>query len=148
MSKLFQTDGSWPLLVVRLALGTAIWPHGAQKLLGGLFGGPGLAGTVQVMTQSGIPAVLVVLVIVAEFFGSLGLILGFLTRIAAFGVACVMVGAVLLVHWPNGFFMNWGGQQAGEGFEYHILAVGMALALLIGGGGKGSVDQAVGRRFR
>jgi putative oxidoreductase len=145
MWRLLRTEDSWPLLVGRVALGVAIWPHGAQKLLG-WFGGPGFAGILQGMTQQGIPALLVVLVVVAEFFGSLGLILGFLTRIAAFGVGCVMVGAVGLVHWPVGFFMNWGGQPAGEGFEYHILASGLALALAIGGGGKASVDRALTRR--
>lgn len=120
-----------------------MFPHGAQKALG-WFGGPGCSQTMGLFTdQLHLPAALALLVIAAEFLGSLGLIAGFLTRVAAFGIACNMVGAILLVHLPNGFFMNWTGQQAGEGFEFHILAIGIALALLIGGGGKASVDRAI-----
>ena len=94
----------------------------------------------------GIPLVLAALVIAAEFLGSLGLISGLLTRVAALGITCVMLGAIFLVHLPNGFFMNWGGTQAGEGFEYHLLAIAIAAALLLKGGGKWSVDRALSRR--
>ena len=82
-----------------------------------------------------------------EFFGSLGLIAGFLTRFSAFGILCVMTGAVTMVHWDNGFFMNWSGKQGGEGFEYHLLAMGMAVALIVSGGGKYSVDGWIARTF-
>jgi putative oxidoreductase len=92
-----------------------------------------------------LPAALVFIVIIAEFFGSLGLILGFLTRIAAFGIGCVMLGAILTVHGKVGFFMNWTGKQPGEGFEYHLLALALAVALMIKGGGKASVDLALTR---
>lgn len=147
MKVLFQTNDAASLLILRLTLGGVMLPHGAQKLLG-WFGGYGFAGTMGMFTDKmGIPAVLAFLVILAESFGSLGLIVGFLTRIAAFGIAWVMVGAIFLVHVPHGFFMNWFGQQAGEGFEYHLLAIGICLALLLSGGGKWSVDGIISKRL-
>lgn len=127
-------------LVMRVMLGIVIFPHGAQKLFG-WFGGYGLEGTLNFFTQSmGVPFFIAIMVIIAESLGALGLILGFLTRIAAFGVACVMAGAIFMVHLENGFFMNWSGKQAGEGFEYHLLAIGLAVALMLTGGGKASLD--------
>jgi putative oxidoreductase len=142
MNALFRTQDSTPLMLVRLALGIVMLPHGLQKTLG-MFGGAGFAGTMGMFTQQGMPAFLAFLVILSESAGSLGLIVGFLTRIAGFGCACVMLGAIAMVHFQNGFFMNWFGKQAGEGFEFHILALGMALAVVIGGGGKASIDQAI-----
>jgi putative oxidoreductase len=129
----------------RLVAAVVFFPHGAQKLLG-WFGGPAFAATMEALTQKrGIPAVLAFLVIIAEFFGSLGLAVGFLTRLAAFGLGCVMVTAALLVHLPNGFFMNWTGTQKGEGFEFHVLALGILIALLWKGGGRASVDRMLTR---
>lgn len=145
MKRLMRTDGGAAGLILRLTLGIVIFPHGAQKLLG-WFGGGGFSGTVGFFESMGIPAAVTVLVIVAEFFGSLGLLVGFLTRICALGVGAVMLGAIFLVHAPNGFFMNWTGQQAGEGFEYHLLALGIVLALLVTGGGAASVDKALASR--
>ena len=148
MRKLFATHDSWSLLILRVTMGVVMFPHGAQKLLG-WFGGYGFSGTMNVFTEKmGIPSALVFLVIMTEFFGSLGLIVGFLTRVATFGVFCIMVVAIAMVHWPNGFFMNWSGKQAGEGFEYHLLAIGIALVLMIYGAGKGSVDQGVARGMK
>jgi putative oxidoreductase len=95
------------------------------------------------LTGSGIPAAFALLAIAAEFLGPLGLAVGLLTRIAAFGIACVMVVAIVTVHWPNGFFMNWYGNQKGEGFEYHLLALGIAVTLIIVGGGAWSLDAAL-----
>lgn len=141
MKRLLQTEDSWAGLVLRLALGLVMFPHGAQKVLG-WFGGYGFTATLDAFTtKMGIPAVFALLAIIAEFFGSLGLLVGLLTRVAAFGIGCVMVVAVATVHLHNGFFMNWFGQKAGEGFEYHLLAVGIALALMIVGGGRWSVDR-------
>jgi putative oxidoreductase len=138
---LIRTDNDMIPLILRLFLGGVIFPHGAQKVFG-WFGGGGFAGTLQQFTEGmGIPLILALLVIIAEFFGSLALITGLLTRLAAFGIAAVMVGAMILVHWENGFFMNWSGTQAGEGFEYHLLAIGIALALILKGGGKASLDR-------
>jgi putative oxidoreductase len=142
MKSLLRTNDSWPLLIARLGLGVVMLPHGLQKTVG-LFGGYGFSGTMGYFTSQGMPALLAFLVILSESAGSLGLIVGFLTRIAAFGCASVMLGAIAMVHWQNGFFMNWFGKQAGEGFEYHVLAIGLALALLVGGGGKASLDRAI-----
>lgn len=148
MRKLFATSDSWSLLILRVTLGVVMFPHGAQKLLG-WYGGYGFSGTMNMFTEKmGIPTFLAFLVIMAESLGSLGLIVGFLTRVAAFGVFCIMVVAIAMVHWPNGFFMNWSGKQPGEGFEYHLLAIGIALVLMIYGGGKGSVDQGVARGMK
>jgi len=141
--KLLQTPKSGTMMLLRLVLGVVFFAHGAQKLLG-WFGGYGFHGTMAMFTsQLGIPAGLAFLVIVAEFFGGLGLILGFLSRIAAFGIAIEMLVAVFLVHAPNGFFMNWSGNQRGEGFEYHLLALAMCTAVMIKGAGAFSIDRAV-----
>ncbi len=146
IEKLFGTDNDWSSLVLRVMLGLVMFPHGAQKVLG-WFGGHGLAGTLGFFTGTmGIPLALALLVIAAEFLGSLGLITGLLTRLSAFGIACVMLGAIFKVHLPNGFFMNWSGTQAGEGFEYHLLAIAIAVALLLKGGGKWSLDGLIARR--
>jgi putative oxidoreductase len=135
------------LTVLRLALGVVLFSHGAQKVLG-WYGGAGFSGTMQMFTGTmGIPALLAVLAIAAEFLGGLGLIAGFLGRIAAFGIIANMVVAIFMVHAPFGFFMNWTGAQAGEGFEYHLLAIAIGLAVLIRGSGALSVDLALGRRL-
>jgi putative oxidoreductase len=146
LKRLLETEDDVAALVSRLALGIVIFPHGAQKALG-WFGGFGFSGTMGFFTETlGIPAVFAFLAILAEFAGSLGLIVGLLGRIAAFGIACNMVVATLLVHLPNGFFMNWSGQQAGEGFEFHLLAFGIALAIIIRGSGAMSVDRVLAKQ--
>jgi putative oxidoreductase len=147
--RLLRTEPDVALLILRVLAGVVFFPHGAQKVLG-WFGGHGLAATMGSFTgRLGIPAVFAGLAIVAEFLGSLGLVVGFLTRVAAFGLGCVMLVGALLVHARNGFFMNWSGSQAGEGFEYHILALAIMLALMIKGGGLFSIDGALaGRRPR
>jgi putative oxidoreductase len=148
MRKLFETNDDWAQLILRVTLGVVMFPHGAQKLLG-WFGGPGFAGTMDMFTQRmGIPAALAFLVIITESLGSLALIAGFLTRLAAFGIFCIMVVAIAMVHWPNGFFMNWSGKQAGEGFEYHLLVIGIAVVLMIWGAGRSSVDRVLARGIR
>ena len=146
MKFLFKTNNSFAPTLARLALGIVMFPHGAQKVLG-WFGGHGLSATFHSFTdQMHIPAVFAALAIAAEFLGSLGLITGFLSRIAALGIAVNMVVAVKMVHGANGFFMNWTGQQKGEGFEYHLLVIGLALIVLIYGAGKASVDAAIAGR--
>jgi putative oxidoreductase len=145
LSKLFRTDGGWSFFILRVFLGIVIFPHGAQKIFG-WFGGYGFAGTMANFTdRMHIPWFFALLALLAESLGSWGLIIGFLTRIAAFGVLCNMIVAILLVHLPNGFFMNWGGKQKGEGFEYHLLAIGMCIAVMIAGGGKWSVDRPIAK---
>lgn len=141
VKRLMDTRDDWAATVIRIALGVMIVTHGAQKLFG-WFGGFGVSGTIGFFSDAlGVPAVLTVLVIIIEFFGGLALIVGALSRIAAAGVIAVMLGAVYLVHFPNGWFMNWGGNQAGEGFEFHFLVVAMAVALLFNGSGAFSVDR-------
>ncbi len=150
LKKLVQTDDDAGMLFVRLALGIVMFPHGAQKMLG-WFGGQGLSATMTGMTGMGLPAFVVFLVIFCEFFGSLSLITGFLGRLGALGILSVMVGAIFTVHKNFGFFMNWMGTQKGEGYEYHLLAIGIALAVLIKGSGSLSVDRAMsdkGRYYR
>jgi len=139
--RLLRTDNAASLLVGRVALGIVMLPHGAQKVLG-WFGGHGLSATLAGFTQAGIPPFLGVLAILAESLGAIMLITGTLTRIAAFGVGCEMVVAAVLVHLKNGFFMNWTGAQAGEGFEFHILAVALAFVVMLKGAGAASVDRA------
>jgi putative oxidoreductase len=147
MRTLFQTDEAWSSLILRVMLGIVVFPHGAQKLLG-WFGGFGFAGTMGMFTDKmHLPAVIAFLIIIGESFGSLGLILGFLTRVTAASYALIMLGAIAMVHWPNGFFMNWFGKQAGEGFEYHLLVIGMSLALLLTGAGKWSVDGVISKKL-
>jgi putative oxidoreductase len=143
-AKLVATRDDWVLTLLRVAAGVVIWPHGAQKLLG-WFGGYGLQGTLGFMTGSGIPLVFAWLAIIAEFFGGLGLVLGFMTRVAAFGVFVTMATAVLMIHAKNGFFMNWTGQQKGEGIEYFIYALVVLGTLVWSGGGAVSVDRALAK---
>ena len=147
--KLLRTENDAAALVLRLGLGVVMFPHGAQKVLG-WFGGYGLAGTWGFMTgQMHIPAVFAALAITAEFAGSLGLIVGLLGRVAAFGLGVEMaVAAFLGGHVANGFFMNWSGHQAGEGFEYHILVVVIALAVMIKGSGALSLDRVLAGKAR
>ena len=139
----FQTNQSKAIAILRVVLGIVLFPHGAQKLLG-WFGGFGFNGTMGFLTgPAGLPWILAFLVIVIEFFGSLALVFGFATRIVAVGIIALFAGIIFTVHLPNGFFMNWAGNQQGEGFEYHLLVIGMAVALLISGAGKWSVDNAL-----
>jgi putative oxidoreductase len=114
----------------------------------GWFGGGGFAPTLQFLTGLGLPAALALLVILIEFFGAISLVSGFLARLSALGVIAVMLGAILKVHLPHGFFMNWSGTQPGEGFEYHLLVVGMALAILLFGAGSASVDRSMSEKNR
>jgi putative oxidoreductase len=146
LSKLMLTTNSHADFILRLTLGIMILPHGLQKTFG-LFGGYGFTGTMDFFTKTmGLPMVLAFLAIVAEFLGGLGLIFGLFTRVAAFGVGTTMLVAALTSHIQNGFFMNWFGNQKGEGIEFHILALGIAAALVIRGGGKFSLDRTIAQR--
>jgi putative oxidoreductase len=143
--KLLSTSNDPILTLLRLVAGVVFFAHGAQKMLG-WFGGYGFHGTMGFFTQEmHIPALLAFLAICAEFFGGLGLIVGLLSRIAAFGILCNMVTAVLLIHHNYGLFMNWSGDQKGEGFEYHLLAIAVMLAIIIKGAGAYSVDYMLSR---
>lgn len=145
LKQLLKTDNSISTLVLRLTLGAVFFPHGAQKALG-WFGGYGFGGTMGFFTsQMHIPALFAFLAIAAEFAGSVALLLGLCTRVAALGITSVMVVAIATVHSQFGFFMNWTGAQKGEGFEYHLLAIAIAVALMIRGGGKFSADGALSK---
>jgi putative oxidoreductase len=142
---ILKTSNELAPAILRLALGIVFFAHGAQKMLG-WFGGAGFSGTMGFFeNQMHIPPVFAFLAIAAEFFGGIGLILGFLGRIAAFGIAVDMLVAVAMVHLPNGFFMNWAGNQKGEGFEYHLLVLAICAAILLLGSGAWSVDLALYR---
>ena len=146
MKKIFQTNESHATTILRIVLGLILFPHGAQKLLG-WFGGYGFTGTMGFLTGSvGLPWILAFLVIAIEFFGALALIFGFATRIAAFGIISLFTGIIFSSHFQNGFFMNWTGQLKGEGYEFHLLVIGIAIALLVSGAGKWSVDYALQRK--
>ena len=143
--RFLETQPSGTLFLQRVALGAVMLPHGAQKLFG-WFGGFGFSGTMHFFTGTmHVPAVLAFLVIVSEALGSIALLLGLGTRLAAFGAAATMVGAVLTTHAQFGFFMNWFGTQPGEGFEYHLLALALAIPLVVRGGGAWALDHAASR---
>jgi putative oxidoreductase len=141
LNKILRTDNDIATAIVRLALGVVFFAHGAQKLLG-WFGGYGFTGTMGFFTGvMHIPTVFAFLAIAAEFFGGLGLIFGFLTRIAAIGVLSNMIVAIALVHSQFGFFMNWTGTQKGEGYEYHLVILAVTVLLIIRGAGALSLDE-------
>lgn len=139
--RILGTDGSWSGLVLRIALGSVIWTHGAQKLLG-IFGGYGFSGTMDFFTKTmGLPWIIALLVILGEFFGGIGIILGIGTRFFALYTGIILLFAMFLVHWENGFFMNWFGNQKGEGIEFFILFLSISVTLILNGGGKYSLDS-------
>jgi putative oxidoreductase len=144
LKRLMSTSGDLSLTILRVVLGVVFFAHGAQKMLG-WFGGYGFHGTMGFFEHMGMPAPVALLVICTEFFGGLGLIVGLFTRIAALGIAVEMIGAIFMVHLPNGFFMNWFGNQKGEGFEYHLLAIAMGAALLLRGAGAFSLDHTLSK---
>lgn len=139
-------SNNWAATFSRTALGIVLFAHGAQKLLG-WFGGFGFKGTMSFFTGSvGLPWVVGFLVIVIEFFGSLSLILGFATRIWSFAIAILTLGIMQTVHSQNGFFMNWMGNQKGEGIEFFLLMLGLAVGVVISGAGKLSLDSLITRK--
>ena len=148
LQSLLKTPDDLAPLLLRLTLGIVFFPHGAQKVFG-WFGGYGLNGTIGFFTNTmHMPVAFAFLAIAAEFAGAVGLVLGLLTRVAAFGIASEMVVAVLTAHLPFGFFMNWHGDLKGEGFEFHLLAIGLALALVLRGGGKASLDSMLATKVQ
>ena len=143
LKKLLRTDNDTATMILRILLGLVFFPHGMSKLTT-MFGGYGFEGTMGFFTTKlGVPAVFAFLAIMAEGLGWAGLVTGLLTRVAAFGIGVNMAVAVYLMHWQNGFFMNWFGNQKGEGFEFHILVIAIVIALIIKGGGKWSLDKAI-----
>src|SRR5262245_4253549 len=146
MKKIFQTNDNSSATILRIALGVILFPHGAQKMLG-WFGGYGFNGTMGFLTGAGgLPWILAFLVMAIDFFGAIALLFGFATRVVAIGIISLFTGIILTTHYANGFFMNWAGNQKGEGYEYHLLIIGIAVALLITGAGKWSIDYALQKK--
>lgn len=140
-SKIFATNDDWAGAIVRITIGVIMFPHGAQKMLG-WFGGPGFSGEMELFTKTmGLPWIIAFLVIFIEFFGAIGLLLGFASRVWALSMVILMLGIIFSVHLEHGFFMNWFGNQAGEGYEYHLLVIGLSLATVVSGSGKFSLDR-------
>lgn len=149
IKSMFSSDKkSYSALYARLALGIVMFPHGAQKLFG-WFGGHGFSATMGFFTGTlHLPWIIGLLVILIEFFGSLALILGFFTRAAALGMFGNFIGIILSVHIHNGFFMNWASAaNRPEGFEYHLLVLGLCLVSLFAGGGKCAMDSIITEFF-
>ena len=144
MELIFATYPSWSLLVVRLALGVVFFAHGAQKVFG-WFGGNGLRATVDAFRQyMGIPAAATVPAALIECFGGLALIVGVLARPAALGLIAVMLVAITKVHWRHGFFINYQNvPNRGHGYEFNFALAAMALAILLGGAGRCSIDRLI-----
>jgi len=142
MKSLIATTNDHTVALARLVLGLVFFMHGAQKALA-WFGGYGFLSPMHFFTGIGIPTLFAFLAISAEFLGGIGLIVGFLSRIAAFGIAVNMLVAIFMVHLPNGIFMNWFGNQKGEGYEYHLLAIVLCILIMVKGAGALSVDLAL-----
>ncbi|AYB31290.1 DoxX family protein [Chryseolinea soli] len=138
---LFSTQNDWAGFILRVTVGAIMFPHGAQKLLG-LFGGSGYPATMNFFTETlKLPAFISFLVIMIEFFGAVGLITGFASKLWALLLIFIMIGAIATTNYKNGFFMNWFQNQNGEGYEYHLLVIGLCTALLVIGSGKFSLDK-------
>ena len=145
LNRFLATDRSWSLLVQRIALGLVILPHGLQKVFG-MWDGFGFTGTMSFFTDTlGVPAPIGFLVIVERHARGARA-----DRRSRHAARC-RPGPLdddrrtLLWHWPNGFFMNWNGLPRGEGFEFHLLAIALALPLVLRGGGRLSLDRALNR---
>ena len=140
-NNIFKTNNDWSGFILRLTIGIILFPHGSQKMLGN-FGGYGFSGTMDYFTDVlHLPWIIAFLVIFIEFVGAIALILGIASRIWAASIIVLMTGIILSSHLDNGFFMNWFGNQKGEGFEYHLLVIGLCAAIIVNGGGKYSLDR-------
>jgi putative oxidoreductase len=148
LRKFLYTEEKYSTTLLRIMLGLILFPHGAQKMLG-WFGGYGFSGTMNFFTgTAGLPYIIGLLVILIEFFGAIFLITGFAVRLTAFAVIADMIGIIFKSHIQNGFFMNWFGNQAGEGYEYHLLVIAISVVLLMSGAGKWSADFALYRKMK
>lgn len=143
MQLLFGTQHDWAGFMLRVALGCVMLPHGAQKIFG-WFGGYGFVATMDFFTKSmKLPWIISLLIILIEFVGAIGLILGFAGKVWALSLIVVMAGAIYTSNMKNGFFMNWFGNQSGEGYEYHLLVIAICIAILLLGSGKYSIDGII-----
>ena len=140
----FDATDLFAPLMIRIPLGLIFMAHGSQKLLG-MFGGHGLTGTFKIFEDKmGIPPIFTLLAIVAEFGGGFGIITGFMTRLSATGISVVMLVAIYKVHWAHGFFLNMNCVAGrGHGIEFNMALLGMALYLMVSGGGRWCLDRLV-----
>lgn len=146
LNRIVRTDARLAPTIARLGLGLVMLPHALQKAFG-WFGGYGFSATYEAFTtKMNVPGPLAFLAIVTEIVCSIALVFGALTRVAALGIIGVMLGAIAYVHIPHGFWMNWSGQQAGEGFEYHLLAITLGIVAVLTGGGRASLDRLLMKR--
>ncbi|WP_276390307.1 DoxX family protein [Eudoraea chungangensis] len=144
--KIITTHPNLGFSIARLTLGLVMFPHGAQKLLG-LFEGYGYAGTMESLTvQMGLPSIVAFSVIIIEFFGSISLVVGLFSRFWALSLSAMFTGIIITTQLAHGFFMNWYGNQSGEGYEYSLLIIGLALSVLINGSGKWSIDSLISKK--
>ncbi|PRD44101.1 DoxX family protein [Sphingobacterium haloxyli] len=140
---IFSTNTNWTGLALRLTLGIVMFPHGAQKVFG-WFGGPGFTKEMEHLTEHmDLPWIISLLVILIEFLGAISLIIGFASRLWAVAFIILFVGIIFTAHVEYGFFMNWFGNQSGEGYEYHLLVIGICIAIFINGSGKYSIDKLI-----
>ena len=147
IKRVLNSENYWGATLARLTLGVVLFPHGAQKMLG-WFGGYGFIGTLNAFTvQMKLPWIIAFSVILIEFFGSIFLILGLGSRLWALSIAGLFTGIIFTTHLPYGFFMNWQGNQAGEGYEYALLIIGIAMAVLLSGSGKYALDTQLLKRL-
>ncbi|OEK04614.1 DoxX family protein [Roseivirga misakiensis] len=147
INKILNTESNWGALTARLTLGIVLFPHGAQKMLG-WFGGYGFTGTIDAFTnQMQLPWIVAFAVILIEFFGSISLILGLASRLWSLAISGLFTGIIFTNHLEHGFFMNWYGNKTGEGYEYALLIVGIAVAVLINGSGKYALDTQLIKRL-
>ena len=146
LSILYRTSPDLSGLVLRLTLAIVLLPHGCQLLLG-WFGGYGFTNTMNYLTQNeGLPWLVAFSVILLQFFGSIAILLGIGGRLFGFALSLLFIGMIVTSHWSHGFFMNWYGTQSGEGFEYHLLAIGLSLAIMIKGSGAWSLDLLLSQK--
>jgi len=139
IKQLAQTDQRISPFILRITLAVVLWPHGAQLLLG-LFGGAGYSASMGYFTSIGLPSVIGFMVIFLQFFGSLAILAGLYTRLFAVAILIMFIGMIAAAHWPVGFFMNWSGTLKGEGFEYHLLVIGILASVILSGSGRWSLD--------
>ena len=145
-NKIFNTNDDWTGFVIRLTLGLILFPHGAQKMFG-WFDGPGFSKEVEHLTEyMHLPWIISVMVILTEFWGSVSLIMGLASRLWSVAFGVLFVNIIFIAHLENGFFMNWFGTQKGEGYEYHLLVIGLCIALGLNGSGKYSADQLISKK--
>ena len=143
--KIFAVHNDYTGLIIRFTLGLGMFPHGAQKMLG-WFGGFGLVKELKLLQELDIPWIVALMVILIEFFGAISLLIGFASRLWSIAFAGLFIGIIFLEHLQYGFFMNWFGNQAGEGFEYHLLVLGLCIALFVQGSGKYALDSLIFRK--